>query len=381
MARQPASVIGGDGNGSGAGTDIPPRRPVARGTARPTLRDVAARANVSFKTVSRVVNDEPRVRPETARRVRQAISDLGFSRNYIARSLRRGVSSATIGLVIGDVANPFFASMAREIEEVAHERGHLLVTASTDEDPDRERSVIGALIERRVRGIVVVPVSHDHRFLEPETELGTAIVFLDRPPGRIKADCVMLDNVGGARLAVDHLISHGHRGIAILGERLDMHTIGERYDGYREALDAAGIELDPALVRLGCHSTEDAARAVRELLELRQPPTALFATNNRMAIGAVEVLSGMPEPVALVGFDDFELAGVLRVPVTVVSYDKEELGRRAARLLFDRLDGDRREPQSVTLATRLIERGSGELPPPSVARAVPTGQAAVLPEG
>jgi LacI family transcriptional regulator len=386
VARQPASVVDGDGstngNGSGRGTDIPRPRSVARGSARPTLRDVAARANVSFKTVSRVVNNEPRVRPETARRVRQAISDLGFSRNYIARSLRHGVSSATIGLVIGDVANPFFASMAREIEEVAHERGHLLVTASTDENVERERSVIGALIERRVRGIVVVPVSHDHRFLEPETELGTAIVFLDRPPGRIKADCVMLDNVGGARLAVDHLVAYGHRRIAIIGERLDMHTIGERYAGYRAALAAAGIDLDPALVRWGCHSTEDAARAVRELLDLADPPTAVFATNNRMAIGAVDVLADMTQPLALVGFDDFELARTLRVPVTVVSYDKEELGRRAARLLFDRLDGDRREPQSVTLPTRLIERGSGELPPRTgPPEPVRMGHAAVPGEG
>jgi LacI family transcriptional regulator len=362
LARQPTSVTG-DGHTTARGIDDASGRGRRRSSARPTLRDVAARANVSFKTVSRVVNNEPRVRPETARRVRQAINELGFSRNYIARSLRHGVSSATIGLVIGDVANPFFASMARAVEEVAHTRGHLLVTASTDEDVERERSVIGALIERRVRGIVVVPVSQDHRFLEPETQLGTAIVFLDRPPGRIRADCVMLDNIGGARLAVQHLVRHGHRRIAIVGGRLDMYTIAERYQGYREALDAAGVPIDLALVRLGCHSTDDAARATRELLELRDPPTAVFATNNRMAVGAVDALAEHSEPLALVGFDDFELAGALRVPVTVVSYDMEELGRRAARLLFDRLDGNRGEPQSITLPTSLIERGSGELPP------------------
>jgi LacI family transcriptional regulator len=363
LARQPAGLIGGEGDGNGRGTEVPTGRIRAPGSARPTLRDVAARANVSFKTVSRVVNNEPRVRPETARRVKQAITELGFSRNYIARSLRYGVSSATIGLVIGDVANPFFASMARAVEEVARARGHLLVTASTDEDVDRERSVIGALIERRVRGIVVVPVGRDHRFLEPETQLGTAIVFLDRPPGRIQADCVMLDNLGGARLAVDHLIRHGHRRIAIVGGRLDMYTIAARYQGYRDALEAAGIAEDLALIRVGCHSTDDAERATRELLELPDPPTAVFATNNRMAVGAVDALAELREPLALVGFDDFELAGALRVPVTVVSYDMEELGRRAARLLFDRLDGDRREPQSITLPTRLIERGSGELLP------------------
>jgi LacI family transcriptional regulator len=365
VPRQPTTLIGGDGDGPGGPTATGNDGPSAP-AGRPTLRDVAARANVSFKTVSRVVNNEPRVRSETADRVQQAIRDLGFSRNDNARSLRGGVSSATIGLVIGDVANPFFAAMARAVEEVARSRGHLLVTASTDEDVERERSVIEALIERRVRGIVVVPVGRDHRFLEQETRLGTAIVFLDRPPGRIAADHVVLDNLGGARLAVEHLVANGHRRIAILGDRLDVFTIGERYAGYRLALEASGLRVDEALVRFGLHSTDDAGRAVRQLLELGDPPTAVFATNNRMSIGAVEVLAEMAEPVALVGFDDFELAPALRVPVTVVSYDKEELGRRAASLLFDRLDGDRREPQSLTLPTRLIERGSGELRPPAV---------------
>ncbi len=339
-----------------------PARGVAGG--RPTLRDVAALANVSFKTVSRVVNNEPRVRPETAARVQQAIRELGFSRNYIARSLKRGVSSATIGLVIADVANPFFAVIARAVEEVARSRNHLLVTASTDEDSGRERDVLEALIERRVRGILVVPVGRDHRFLRHELEMGTPFVFLDRPPGRLKADCVLLDNVGGARLAVDHLVAHGHRRIAILGDRLDVHTIGERFRGYRESLEHAGLAVDPALVRFGAHDTREAEQAVHALLQLPDPPTAVFATNNRMSVGAVEVLAETARPVALVGFDDFELAGALRLPVTVVSYDKEELGRRAASLLFDRLDGDERPPERITLPTYLIERGSGELAPP-----------------
>lgn len=331
------------------------------GTARPTLRDVAARANVSFKTVSRVVNNEPLVRPETAYRVQQAIRELNFSRNEIASSLKRGTSAATVGLVIADVGNPFFAVIARAVEEVARQRNHLLVIASTDEDSARERDVIDALIERRVRGILLVPAARDHRFLSQEFEVGTPIVFLDRPPGRIRADCVRLDNVGGARLAVDHLIRHGHRRIGVLGDPLEVYTIAERYRGYRESLAAADLEFDRALARFGCHGTDDARRAVRALLELPDPPTAIFATNNRMSVGAVDVLADMAEPIALIGFDDFELAGALRLPVSVISYDEEELGRRAARLLFDRLDGDRRPPQTITLPTHLIERGSGEL--------------------
>lgn len=341
-----------------AGGQVSPARP-----PRPTLRDVAVLANVSFKTVSRVVNNEPRVRPETAERVLAAIRELRFTPNYNASSLKHGVSSATIGLVIADVANPFFAVIARAVEEVARESDHLLVTASTAEDPERERDVIEALVERRVRGIIVVPVSRDHRFLRQELEHGTAIVFLDRPPARLRADAVLLDNVGGARQAVDHLLAHGHRRIAILGDRLEVYTMAERYRGYRASLDAAGVAVDERLVRFGCHDTHDAAEAVRELLRLPDPPTAIFATNNRMSVGCVEVIATLDPPLALVGFDDFELAAALRLPVTVVSYDLEEVGRRAAGLLFDRLDGNRGAPKSLTVPTLIIERGSGEVNP------------------
>jgi LacI family transcriptional regulator len=364
MASRRDKAASGDGrDGLGRAASGAVRLP-ARG-GRPTLRDVAAVATVSFKPVSRVVNNEPRVRPETADRVNQAIRQLGFSRNYIASSLKRGVSAATIGLVIADVANPFFAVIARAVEEVARERDHLLVTASTDEDMAREKDVIEALIERRLRGMLVVPVGRDHRYVSQEQSMGTPIVFLDRPPGRIRADCVLLDNTGGARLAVSHLIAHGHRRIAILGDRMDVYTIGERFAGYRAALDAVGIAVDSTLVRFGCHDTADAAAAVRDLLRMPDPPTAIFATNNRMSVGCVDVLAEREEPVALVGFDDFELAGALRLPVTVVSYDNRELGRRAAELLFDRLEGDRRPPIRVTLPTHLVERGSGELAPPA----------------
>ena len=330
---------------------------------RPTLRDVALLANVSFKTVSRVVNNEPRVRAETAERVQQAIRELGFTRNYNASSLKHSLSSATIGLVIADVANPFFAVIARAVEEVARESDHLLVTVSTAEDAERERDVIEALVERRVRGIIVVPVSHDHRFLRQELEHGTAIVFLDRPPARLSADAVLLDNVGGARQAVDHLLAQGHRRIAIIGDRLDVYTMAERYRGYQASLAAAGVAVDENLERFGCHDTHDAVAAVRELLLLPEPPSAIFAMNNRMSVGCVEVLAGLDRPLALVGFDDFELADALRLPVTVVSYDVEDVGRRAARLLFDRLAGNRDAPKSLTVPTHIIERGSGEVRP------------------
>ncbi len=351
-------------------TDGPPgsREGVRAGwPARPTLRDVAARAGVSFKTVSRVINSEPGVRPETAARVQQAVSDLGFRRNQMASSLKRGGSSRTIGLVIGDVANPFFSMIARTVEDATRDSGLLIITASSNEDSHRERQVIDSLVEQRVKGLLVVPASRDHRFLAQELRLGMAVVFLDRPPGRLDADCVMLDNVGGARAAVEHLIARGHRRIAVLGDRLDVWTHRERSDGYRQAMEAHGLPIDPALVRFSRHDISDAESAVTELLRLADPPTAVFATNNRMSIGAVQALARWPQPIALVGFDDFELAGVVTPGITVVTYDTQEIGQRGAQLLLERMDGYDGPPRQVVLPTWIVPRGSGELEPPASA--------------
>lgn len=337
-------------------------------SARPTMREVAAIAGVSLKTVSRVVNNEPRVNQDTAERVRRAIAELGFRVNYGASNLKRGASTATIGLVIEDVANPFFSVIARAVEEVARDRAHLLVTASSDESGTREREVIDTLVSRRIDGLIVVPAGRDHRFLQPETRIGTPIVFVDRPPGRLEADTVLLDNVGGARQATDHLLGRGHRRIGVLLDRRGVYTLGPRLEGYRQAMREAGVEVDDALLRYDCHDADDAVAAVQDLLRLSDPPTAVFATNNRMSVGAVRALasrgSTLP-PVALVGFDDFELAEVLSPPVTVVAYDLPAIGRRAAEILFDRIAGDARPPRRVVMPTWIVARGSGEVPWPA----------------
>jgi LacI family transcriptional regulator len=320
-------------------------------------------AGVSFKTVSRVVNREGGVRPATAARVLDAVRQLGFQPNEIASSLKRGVSRDTIGLVIEDVANPFFSRLARAVEEVTRERGLLVITASSDEDRDRERQVIDSLVKRRVNGLLVVPAGRDHRYLSREMSMGMAVVFVDRPPGRLRADAVLVDNRGGARIAVEHLIAHGHKRIAALGDRLDVYTMGERHAGYCEALEAAGIAVDPGVVRFDCHDTSDAERAVEQLLGMPDPPTAIFSTNNRMAVGAVQALVRLRAGTALVAFDDFELAGSLAMPVTVVTGDNDLLGRTAAELLLRRMDGWAGGVERITLPTRLIARGSGEIPP------------------
>jgi len=324
------------------------------------MEDVARAAAVSLKTVSRVVNGEPRVTPATADRVRRAIVELGFRRNDMARALRRGQVSKTLGLVIEDVANPFYSAISRGVEEEARTRGFLVIAGSSDEDPERERMLVHLLCERRVDGLLVVPAGDDHRYLTQEVEHGMPVVFVDRAPGLFEADTILLDNVGGARLAVRHLLAHGHRRIAIVADAASISTAAERYRGYAEALAAAGIDIDPELVRLGPHDAGTAETAVRELLALADPPTAFFAGNNRMTTGALRALLGRG-PVALVGFDDLELAELVTPPVTVIAYDAAELGRRAARLVWQRLAGDRGAPQRVVLPTTLVARGSGEI--------------------
>lgn len=327
------------------------------------MTDVAGAAGVSPKTVSRVVNEEPGVRPETAALVHHAIAQLGFRRNDMARALRRGQKSGMLGLVIEDVSNPFYSAIARGVEEVAGRRGMLVITASSDEDPARERELVHQFCERRVDGLLIVPAGDDHRYVLPELRAGTRAVFIDRPPGLIDADVVLLDNRGGARSAVEHLLAQGHRRIGYIGDGSAIFTAVERLQGYRDALAGAGLEADDSLIRLGAHDAAAAEAATRGLLAIPEPPTALFTGNNRITVGALRVLGRKDHRLALVGFDDLELAELLAFPATVVAYDAAELGRRATKLLAQRLAGDERPPQRVVQPTTLIVRGSGEVKP------------------
>jgi LacI family transcriptional regulator len=326
------------------------------------MNDVAQAAGVSLKTVSRVVNAESGVGVATAERVTEAISELGFRRNELARSLRRVHASATLGLVIEDLANPFYSMIARAVEEVAGDRRYIVITASSEESAERERELMATLLSRRVDGLLLVPAAHDHSYLRPELAMGVQVVFLDRPPSGLEADAVLLDNAGGARAGVEHLLAQGHRRIGLIGDPPELYTLAERVKGYRAALAARGVEFDERLLRLGAHDVGQAEMSTRALLQLPDPPTAIFAANNRASVGVLRALKATEARIALVGFDDFELADMLPVPFTVVRHDPAELGRRAAELLFGRLDGDGGPPRTVILRTELMVRGSGSSP-------------------
>lgn len=334
---------------------------------RPTMRDVAALSGVSIKTVSRVVNEEAGVSPDLVERVTEAARKLDYQRDLTASSLRRADGkSQTLGLLLENVANPFSSALHRVIEDSARERGVTVFAGSVDEDPARERALVGAFVARRVDGLIVVPTGEDQSYLAREVRSGTPVVFVDRPPALMSGDTVVTDNVGGARAAVAHLVRHGHHRIAYLGDLRTIVTASERSAGYRAALDDADLRIDPSIVVQDLRTSEQAEEAVLDLMSRTDPPTALFSGQNLVTIGAVRALRrlGMERSVALVGFDDIPLAELLDPALTLVAQDVVGLGNAAVRLLFERLAGSDAPVQHVVLDPTLAVRGSGEIPGP-----------------
>lgn len=329
---------------------------------RPTMKDVASHAGVALKTVSRVVNGEPGVRPQTADRVNGSIAALGYRRNDSARVLRKG-QTASIGLILEDIGDPFYATLSRAVEDVAAEHGTLLITGSSDEDAEREQELALSFCARRVDGLIIIPASQDHTYLLPEVAAGTAVVFVDRPPQLIDADTVLTGNVTGARDGVTHLVRHGHRRIGFIGDAPHIYTASHRLQGYTQAMSAAGLAAEGSWVSMAPPTPLSVRDALDRMLGGPAPVSAVLCGNNRITALALRELHATGSPIALVGFDDLELADLLTPAVTVVAQDTAGLGRIAAQLLFRRLDGYQGPVERVELATTLIVRGSGEVPP------------------
>lgn len=330
---------------------------------RPTLRDVSVLAGVSPKTVSRVINDDPGVASGTAERVREAIRELGFYPNPVARSLRVGRDDA-IGLVVENIADPFFAEVTSAIEEAARERGMFVVITSSGYAPENEHVAVRGLADRRVAGLIITPTSGDHSYLS-HLPARLPSVFVDRPPIQHDSDTVLADNESGARLATAHLIRYGHRRVAFVGDRLHVYTTRLRYQGFRAALVDAGIPVDERLVRVNMMDAQNSTAAMVDLLKADPGPTAVISANARTSLGVVRALHLSDRTdIAHVSFDDFFGAESLNPPVTAISQDPQRLGREAAALLFDRINGATGPPRRVVLPVQLIVRGSGELRPP-----------------
>lgn len=330
------------------------------------MRDVAALAGVSLKTVSRVVNREPNVSEELAAKVERAAAQLGYRPNLTASSLRRADGrTATLGLLLEDVANPFSAAVHRGVEEACRARGVAVIASSLDEDPEREQELVRTLVSRRVDTLVIAPTAGHHGYLGQEMRAGLPVVFVDRAPRGLEADVVVTDNREGARTAVEHLIAAGHRRIAFLGGVTELPTARERHAGYVDALAAAGIAVDGTLVVRDLPTIETARIAAGTLLGLAEPPTAVFSAQNLITMGAVAALRehGRSHEVALIGFDDFPMAEILDPGVTVMAQDPMRIGYLAAELAFARAADPDRPFETVVVPTSLVMRGSGELAP------------------
>lgn len=327
-----------------------------------TIKDVAAHAGVSVATVSAVINNNKYVSPGLAQRVHESIAALAYERNGLAQGLKKHTSH-TIGLIISDITNPFFTSVVRGVEDVASAHGYSLILGNTDEDPKKEMSYMRLLESKRVDGLIVAVTLGNHAHLRSWPIHRLPLVGIDRIPSELGIDAVLLDNVAGARQAVEHLIMLGHKRIGIVTGLPGIITTQERLTGYKQALEAHGIVLDPALIVEGDSRIEGGERGALQLLTQETArPTALFVTNGPMIIGALQALNRMglrcPQDIALVGFDDFAWAAVMHPQLTTVCQPTYEIGQKAAQLLFERLEKRDAAPQVVRLQPQLIIRES-----------------------
>jgi LacI family transcriptional regulator len=333
----------------------------------PTLHDVAKAARVSIATVSATINQSAYVSPELQERVRKAIAEIGYHPDGIARSLKKR-STQTLGLIISDITNPFFTALVRGIEDAANARGYALILCNTDEHLEKEREYVRLLRSRRVDGMIMAPagsVEDYHRF---GLEVSTPFVFIDRKIPTVPADAVVVNNLGGAHQVVEYLLRLGHRRIGAITGLPHISTTHERIQGYRQALESAGLSVDPELLRGGNSRLEGGYQAGLALLALPRRPTAIFATNNVMAIGLMRVIAerGLrcPEDLSVACFDDFEWASVFHPRLTTVAQPTYDMGVKAAEVLFARLDGTLTgDPQEVVLSPSLVIRDSCGVPP------------------
>ncbi|WP_308467952.1 LacI family DNA-binding transcriptional regulator [Rathayibacter soli] len=320
-----------------------------------TMRDVAARAGVSVKTVSRVFNNDPHVLPEKRGLVEQAMRELNYVPNALATTFRSG-RTAALGVAVPDVVDPFFAAIARAIDDVASTYGMSTLVTSLGEDPATEQGIVERLLGRQLTGLILAPVSTDHGWLRRWQE-HTPIVFVDRAPQNLVTDSFTDDDRGGGFAATSYLIAKGHRRIAYLGRDPLLVTESDRREGYRRALAEHGIPYDPKLVMEHITERHAAAAAVAKLTALANPPTAIFSANARTSMPLTAALRG--SPLAVIGFGDFPMADLLTPALTIMDQNPSRMGQLAAQRIYDRLESPTASfPLHTVLDVTLVERES-----------------------
>lgn len=328
-----------------------------------TIRDVAKLAGVAPITVSRVVNHLPGVSQATRDTVNQAIAKLNYVPNGMAKSLRSQQTS-TIALVITDLTNHFWTTVARGVQDTAAEKGYHVIVCNTDEDLQKEIKYINMLLQRRVDGLILAPSSEDGSYLLPLKHQNVPCVLVDRRVQRFAADVVRSDSKEGARLLTEHLIHLGHQRIGLLSGPAGAFTTRARMAGYMEALRKNNLPVDKSLIRAGMYEEDGGDRFAHELLQCVPRPTALFAVNLPVAIGALRAVreAGLrvPEDVGLVCFDDLPQASLIYPFMTVWAQRSYEMGVAAAKLLLERMISKARQPKNreIIIDADLIIRKS-----------------------
>ncbi|OCT12031.1 LacI family transcriptional regulator [Paenibacillus pectinilyticus] len=328
-----------------------------------TIYDIAEKAGVSAMTVSRVINNTGRISEETRKRVRKVMEELHYIPNALARSL---VSQKTnlLSLLITDITNPFYTTLARGAEDAAKKAGYRLLFANSDEDYVKEKDYVDMILSTRVDGVLFAPAGD--RSLENLQQLQKhqiPFVVLDREIPGIDADVVLGDSKEGARNLVEHLFALGHQRIALVNGSLDVSTARLRYTGYSEALRLNSLTVDDSLViHLGFRDFHDDS-ALDELLALEDPPTAIFAANNMLALGVIQSLRKrglqVPGDISVVCFDDFGPAGAINPFLTVAAQPAYQFGQLGMQLLIDRIEGNAsNESRRIMLPSELIIRSS-----------------------
>ena len=326
------------------------------------IRDVAKLAGVAPITVSRVINGADGVTADTRRQVQAAVEQLHYVPNTLARSLRSR-QSHTIALLVSDIANPFWTTVARGVEDTAAENDYRTILCNTDEDPAKEANYLNLLVGRRVDGVIVAPATREKKRLALLKQQQVPCVLIDRRVDGFKADLVYGDSRTGARLLVEHLIGLGHQRIALINGPSTISSAQDRAEGYREALEQHGLGAEAGLVFQGEFKLVSGYQLAKQALLCDPPPTAIFAANNFIALGVLQALQEagwrVPEDMALVCIDDVPFLSVINPFLTVAVQPAYEMGESAARLLIERLTVNRvGKAREVVLAPQLIIRKS-----------------------
>ncbi|GAA2459369.1 LacI family DNA-binding transcriptional regulator [Actinomadura vinacea] len=324
-----------------------------------SVKDVARRAGVSVATVSRVLNDSPTVTPATRERVLAAVAELGYRRNAVARSLRTD-ATRTIGLVIGDILNPFFTELARAVEDEARTLGYSIVIGNADERPDRQDHYVRTLLEQRVDGLLLCPTAEITPLVRGTVRDGLPLVFLDRTLPGLQVPTVRADGAGAIAALVRHLRDLGHERIASISGPALLSTGRERTEAFTAAMRACGLPVRDRYLEAGDFRAGSGQAGAARLLDLPEPPDVIFVGDGLMALGALDEIRArglrIPHDVALACYDDLPWFTHLDPPVTAIAQPVQELGRRAVRALAERIED--RPVASVVLTARLVVRRS-----------------------